>query len=34
MVKNMDFLSNKTSEALDIVVGVMFDLNRTFDRAV
>lgn len=27
-------LSEKTSEALDILVGKAFDLNRTFDRAV
>ena len=27
-------LSNKTSEALDYLLGAYFDLNRTFDRAV
>jgi len=27
-------LSDKTSEALDYLVGAYFDLNRTFDRAV
>lgn len=27
-------LSDKTSEAIDILVGKCFDLNRTFDRAV
>lgn len=27
-------LSNRTSEALDILVGQFFNLNRTFDRAV
>ena len=27
-------ISNETSEALDILVGKMFDLNRSFDRAV
>ena len=27
-------LSDKTSEALDVLVGKAFDLNRTFDRAV
>lgn len=27
------FLSDKTSEALDEVVGAFFDLNRSFDRA-
>lgn len=27
-------LSNKTSEALDYLIGAYFDLNRTFDRAV
>lgn len=30
----MSFLSDKTSEALDILVGKFFDLNRSFDRAV
>ena len=28
------FLSDKTSEAFDILVGKSFDLNRSFDRAV
>lgn len=28
------FLSQKTSDALDEIVGAFFDLNRTFDRAV
>ena len=27
-------ISQETSEALDILVGKMFDLNRSFDRAV
>ena len=27
-------LSEKTSEALDIIIGRFFDLNRSFDRAV
>lgn len=27
-------ISNETSEALDVLVGKMFDLNRSFDRAV
>lgn len=27
-------ISNETSEALNILVGKMFDLNRSFDRAV
>lgn len=28
------YLSDKTSEAIDVLVGMAFDLNRTFDRAV
>lgn len=28
------YLSDKTSEALDLLVGKAFDLNRSFDRAV
>lgn len=30
----MAMLSDKTSEALDLLVGKAFDLNRSFDRAV
>lgn len=28
------YLSDKTSEALDVLVGKFFDLNRSYDRAV
>lgn len=28
------YLSDKTSEAIDVLVGMAFDLNRTFDRMV